>query len=86
MPLHVITMGVGTIMDARECLLLAIGVKKADAAARMAEGPITADLPASVLQMHPRCRLIVDEDAAARLKRSDYYRWVYDNKPEWQRV
>ena len=85
-PRHVITMGVGTIMDARECLLLAIGATKADAVARMAEGPITADLPASVLQMHPRCRLIVDEAAAARLKRSDYYRWVYDNKPEWQRV
>jgi glucosamine-6-phosphate deaminase len=36
--------------------------------------------------MHPRCKLIVDEAAAVKLKRSDYYRWVYDNKPEWQRV
>jgi glucosamine-6-phosphate deaminase len=52
----------------------------------MAEGPITADLPASILQMHPRCRVIVDEAAAGSLKRIAYYRWVYDNKPEWQRV
>lgn len=85
-PHHVITMGVGTIMNARECVLLALGPAKADAVAGVAEGPITADLPGSVLQMHPRCRLIVDEGAAAKLRRAEYYRWVYDNKPEWQRV
>jgi len=85
-PHHVITMGVGTIMDTRQCLLLATGEAKAEAVARMAEGPITADLPASILQMHPVCKLVVDEAAAAQLKRSEYYRWVYDNKPDWQRV
>ena len=85
-PHHVITMGVGTIMDARECLLLATGEAKAEAVVRMAEGPITADLPASILQMHPVCKLIIDEAAASKLKRSEYYRWVYDNKPSWQRV
>jgi glucosamine-6-phosphate deaminase len=84
-PHHVITMGVGTIMDARQCLLLATGAAKADAVAAMVEGPITANLPASVLQMHPVCRLVVDEAAAAKLKRADYYRWVYKNKPDWQR-
>ena len=36
--------------------------------------------------MHPRCTLIIDEPAAARLERQEYYRWVYDNKPNWQRV
>jgi glucosamine-6-phosphate deaminase len=85
-PHHVITMGVGTIMDVRECLLLANGEAKAEVVAGMVEGPITADLPASILQMHPVCRVVVDEAAASKLKRSDYYRWVYDNKPEWQRV
>jgi glucosamine-6-phosphate deaminase len=85
-PRHVITMGVGTIMDARHCLLLATGEAKADVVARTAEGPVTADVPASILQMHPACTLVVDEPAAARLKRRDYYRWVYDNKPDWQRV
>lgn len=85
-PHHVITMGVGTIMDVRECLLLANGEAKAEVVAGMVEGPITADLPASILQMHPVCRVVVDEAAASKLKRSDYYRWVYDSKPEWQRV
>lgn len=85
-PRHVITMGVGTIMDARRCLLLATGEAKADVVARMAEGPLTADVPASILQMHPSCTLVVDEPAAAKLKRHEYYRWVYDNKPDWQRV
>ncbi len=85
-PRHVITMGVGTIMDARSCLLLAFGEGKADAVAGMAEGPITADLPASALQMHPVCRLVVDEAAAKKLRRADYYRWVYANKPPWQKV
>ncbi len=85
-PRHVITMGVGTIMDARACLLLAFGEGKADAVAGMAEGPITADLPASALQMHPVCKLIIDEAAAKKLRRADYYRWVYANKPQWQRV
>jgi len=85
-PHHVITMGVGTIMDTRHCLMFATGEAKAEAVARMAEGAITADLPASILQMHPVCTLVVDEAAAADLKRTDYYRWVYDNKPDWQRV
>ena len=85
-PRHVITMGVGTIMDTRHCLMLATGEAKAEAVARMAEGSITADLPASILQMHPVCTLVVDEAAAAALTRTDYYRWVYDNKPDWQRV
>jgi glucosamine-6-phosphate deaminase len=85
-PRHVITMGVGTIMDTRQCLMLATGEGKADAVARMAEGPITADLPASILQMHPVCTLVVDAAAASRLKRRDYYNWVYENKPLWQRT
>jgi len=84
-PHHVITMGVGTIMDARQCLLLATGEAKASVVAGMVEGPITADLPGSILQMHPVCRLVIDEAAAAKLRRADYYRWVYANKPGWQR-
>jgi glucosamine-6-phosphate deaminase len=43
-------------------------------------------VPASVLQMHPVCTLIVDEAAASGLERRDYYRWVYENKPAWQRA
>jgi glucosamine-6-phosphate deaminase len=84
-PYHVITMGLGTITEARECLLLAFGAKKARAIAAMVEGPITSINPASILQMHPNLRVYLDEAAAAKLKRADYYRWVYDNKPDWQR-
>jgi glucosamine-6-phosphate deaminase len=36
--------------------------------------------------MHPSCALFMDEAAAAQLQRADYYRWVYANKPDWQRA
>lgn len=85
-PFHAITMGVGTIMDAREVLLLAFGAKKAAAIAAAVEGPITAMSPASILQMHPVAKCIVDEAAAVRLARIDYYRWVYEQKPDWQKL
>jgi glucosamine-6-phosphate deaminase len=85
-PLHVITMGVGTIMDARQIVLLAFGDRKADAIASAVEGPITAMNPASILQMHPVAKCIIDEPAATKLSRIDYYRWVYDQKPDWQRL
>ncbi len=84
-PRHVITMGIGTIMDSRECLLLAFGDRKARAVADTVEGPITASVPASILQMHPAARVIIDEAAASRLQRADYYRSVYEGKPAWQR-
>lgn len=85
-PKHVITMGVGTIMESRHCLVLASGAAKADVVAAAVEGPVTSMVPASALQFHPHCALIVDEEAAARLQRADYYRWIYEHKPPWQRV
>ncbi len=85
-PHHCITMGIGTIMEARQNLLLAFGPKKARAIAAAVEGPITAMNPASVLQLHPVTKVCLDTAAAARLKRADYYRWVYENKPEWQQI
>lgn len=84
-PRHVITMGLGSIMDARTCLLLAFGENKADAVAAMAEGPVSAMVPATILQFHRDARIILDEAAASKLKKADYYKWVYSNKPEWQR-
>ena len=80
-PMHVLTMGVATIMEARHCLLLAYGKGKSAAIAAAVEGPITASCPASILQMHPRCTLIIDEAAASQLARAEYYRFVYQNKP-----
>ena len=84
-PHHVITMGVGTVMEARQCLLLAFGAHKAHAVADAAEGPVTAMNPASMLQLHPTVKFCLDASAATQLHRADYYRWVYENKPQWQK-
>ncbi|MFO1487051.1 MAG: glucosamine-6-phosphate deaminase [Verrucomicrobiota bacterium] len=84
-PLHVVTMGVGTVLEARQCLLLAFGASKARAVADAVEGPISAMSPASMLQMHPSVKVCLDEPAASQLKRADYYRWAFEHKPQWQR-
>ena len=81
-PRFAITMGVGTIMEAKHCLLVANGEKKADPVAALVEGPITSQVTASALQMHPNATVIVDEAAASKLKRIDYYKWTYENRPE----
>jgi len=85
-PHHVITMGIGTILETRHCVLLAFGAKKARAIAEAVEGPITAMNPASALQMHPKVTVFLDEAAAAELKMKEYYRWVYEQKPGWQKI
>jgi glucosamine-6-phosphate deaminase len=85
-PHHVITMGIGTILDARHCVLLAFGRNKARAVAAAVEGPVTAMNPASALQQHPQVTVLLDEAAASRLKLREYYRWVYENKPDWQKI
>ena len=85
-PHHVITMGIGTILESRHCLMLAFGKKKARAIAEAVEGPITAMNPASALQMHPKVTVVLDAEAASELKMQDYYRWVYEQKPDWQKL
>ena len=72
-------------MDTRQVLMLAFGEAKAKAIADAAEGPVMAMNPASILQMHPVAKCLVDEPAASKLARLEYYRWVYDHKPLWQR-
>ena len=63
-------MGVGTILDARELLLLATGGAKASILAKAVEGPITAMISASALRLHRNCKVIIDEDAAPRPQRA----------------
>jgi glucosamine-6-phosphate deaminase len=75
-----ITMGVGTIMEARQCLLLANGALKAEAIAQCVEGPITAAVPASALQMHPKAVILIDEESASKLQRADYHKRAYENR------
>jgi glucosamine-6-phosphate deaminase len=84
-PHHVVTMGIGTIMEAREVVLLGFGASKAEALALAVEGPLSAQVPASVLQLHPNAHVLMDEPAAGRLSRTEYYRYVFANKPAWQR-
>ena len=84
MPLRAITMGVGTILEARRVVLLATGAGKAEIIAKAVEGPITSMISATALQMHARCTVIVDEAAAAKLQGVDYYRWIFANEPEWE--
>lgn len=79
-PRFSITMGIGTILEARVLLMLATGDAKAEAVRRIAEGPLTSETPGSALQLHPRAHLVVDEAAASRLARADYWRWVWQNK------
>jgi glucosamine-6-phosphate deaminase len=68
LPRLAITMGLGTLRDARALLLVALGDEKARAAAAALEGPVTARVPASVLQLHPDATVILDEAAAAELR------------------
>jgi len=84
MPRRAITMGVGTILGCRRCILLATGTEKAEIVAKAVEGPITSMISATALQLHDRCTVVVDEEAAGQLRSSDYYRWIFDNEPEWE--
>jgi glucosamine-6-phosphate deaminase len=83
-PLHCITQGLGTILQARHLVLLAFGEGKAEAVAGAVEGPLTASLPGSAVQLHPHATVIVDEAAASRLRFAAYYRDTWENKPDWQ--
>ena len=73
-----ITMGIGTILDARRVLLLATGVAKAEPVAQAIEGPVTASVPASALQWHADVTFIVDRDAGGKLKHQAYYQHVLE--------
>ncbi|RLQ85299.1 glucosamine-6-phosphate deaminase [Notoacmeibacter ruber] len=76
-PRYVITMGIGTILESRACLLLATGAGKAEAVERMIEGAVSAACPASALQFHPSATIVLDPEAASCLKLRDYYEQVH---------
>lgn len=78
-PRWALTMGVGTILETREVLVLATGHAKASAVAAMVEGPVTAMCTASALQNHPRVHVVCDDGAAAKLNYDEYYRWMAAN-------
>lgn len=66
-PTHALSMGIATILKSKQIILMAFGKEKAAAVAKMIEGPVTEQLPASVLQTHPNVIVIVDEQAASEL-------------------
>lgn len=85
-PKHCITQGLGTIMRARHLVLLAFGAGKAAALAGAVEGPLTASLPGSAIQLHPRVTVIIDEAAASQLVHADYYRYAWNNRLDWEKL
>nr|WP_193570974.1 glucosamine-6-phosphate deaminase [Diaminobutyricibacter tongyongensis] len=84
-PTHCMTQGLGTILDAREVVLVAQGPAKADAIAAAVEGPLSAFVPASALQLHAHATVVVDEESAANLTLADYYRYTLAHKPSGPR-
>ncbi len=81
-PRYAITMGIATIMEAREVMLLATGPHKAQAVANTVEGPVSTFCPASMIQFHRHATVVLDEEAAAKLKLRDYYQIVHPDGEE----
>ncbi len=79
-PRFAITMGIGTILEAKKILLIANGEKKAKVCAQFIEGPVTSQITASALQLHSYAIVVLDEAVASGLTRTEYYNWVRDNK------
>src|SRR5690625_2211411 len=73
-PTKAITMGLRTILRARQLLLVATGSHKANAIANAVEGPIRATVPASAIQLHPDPWIVLDREAAQNLEFIDYYK------------
>lgn len=65
MPLTAITMGIGTILDAKQCCMVATGETKAEIVQKVVNGDISSKIPASALKQHPHAMLVLDKDAAS---------------------
>ncbi|MCW3094322.1 MAG: glucosamine-6-phosphate deaminase [Ferruginibacter sp.] len=63
-----LTRGIKNIMHTRKLILIAKGAHKADMVAKAIQGPVTIDIPASVVQLHPNCEILIDAAAASKLK------------------
>ena len=71
-----ITMGIGTILEAKKVVLLATGENKADAVRAMIEGPLMAACPASALQLHQDAVIVIDKAAASKLADLEFYQHI----------
>ena len=81
-PLFACTMGVGTVMDARKCVMVINGKHKAAITAQAFEGPVSCMCTASALQMHNDTAVFLNEDAAADLKMAEHYMWIQKMKDQ----
>ena len=68
-PRYAFSMGIKSILKSKKIILMAFGKNKAEIIQQMIEGPVTEDVPASVLQNHPNVIVIVDEEAGSLLDR-----------------
>jgi len=84
-PYHAVTQGLATIMEARQLVLIATGEGKAQAVEQLVEGPVSALWPVTILQHHPHAKVLIDDGAAGRLLRANYYRENHEHKMAWQR-
>lgn len=71
-PTQGVTQGIGTIMKAKQLIMMAKGEKKADLVKRMIYGEVTPDFPSSIIQRHPNVIVCLDRNAASQLKEEDY--------------
>lgn len=71
-PTQGVTQGIGTIMKAKQLIMMAKGEKKADLVKRMIYGEVTSDFPSSIIQRHPNVIICLDRSAASQLKEEDY--------------
>jgi glucosamine-6-phosphate deaminase len=85
-PRLAVTMGVGTILDSRQCLLLGTGENKAAAIRSAIEGPVTSQNTASALQLHRDTVAVLDEAAASWLTRRSHYQHAESHMPDPDKV
>ena len=83
-PRRAITMGVGTILEARRLIMIAFGENKAGVVAKSVEGPVTPAIPATFLQYHKNATVFLDPAAAAELTRQKSP-WLLGLPVEWDR-
>lgn len=84
MPHFAITMGIGTILDAKNILMIVNGYKKADVVAKCLEGPVTSQITASAIQLHSgNITVVLDEQAASKLESIEHYKYVENLKNQY---
>lgn len=81
-PKYALTVGIGTILNSKNCIIVGTGQSKAAAVKAMIEGPVCAICPASALQFHRNVTVVIDEDAAQDLQLTDYYQHVHPDGRE----